>query len=103
MEISARTSCRFHPQETAFADKAVISALCHDQTSRALFDHLVGAAEQREWDCEAERLGGLEVYEQLNFRRLRDRQVGRLHASENFPGISTEQKEIFRFITSVAD
>src|SRR4030088_792637 len=35
-----------------------------------LFDHLICAAEQRDWDCEAERLGGLEVYEQLNFRRL---------------------------------
>ena len=43
---------------------------CVNQTSRASFDHLICAAEQRDWDCEAERLGGLEVYKQLNFRRL---------------------------------
>src|ERR1700682_297599 len=91
------------PQQQTLLSPAVTSVSCHDQTSRASFDHLVGAAEQREWHCEAERLGGLEVYEQLNFRRLHDRQVGRLHASENFPGISTEQTVIFRFIASVAD
>jgi hypothetical protein len=51
-------------------------------------------------DCEAERLGGLEVYEQLNFRGLHDREVGRLHASENFPGVTTEQTVIFCFIAS---
>jgi hypothetical protein len=44
------------------------------------FEHLVGTAEHRERDSEPERLGGLEAYEQLNFRRLRDRQVGRLLA-----------------------
>jgi len=37
------------------------------------FDHLVGAAEQRERECEAERLGGLEIDEQLEFDRLRNR------------------------------
>src|SRR6266478_5323532 len=32
MEISARTSCPFHPQEQTFADRAVISALCQPKT-----------------------------------------------------------------------
>ena len=36
---------------------------------------LLGAAEQREREREAERLGGLEVQEQLNFRGLLNRQV----------------------------
>jgi hypothetical protein len=26
------------------------------------FDYLVGTAEQREWDCDAEGLGGFQVY-----------------------------------------
>jgi hypothetical protein len=47
-----------------------------------LFDDLVGAGEDRWWDCEAERLGGLEIEEQLKGRRLRNRQIGRLGALE---------------------
>jgi hypothetical protein len=69
----------------------------------ASFDYLVGAAEQREWDGETERLCGLEVYNQLDLRRLHDRQVGRLLALENLPGVDADQTIIFRFIASVAD
>jgi hypothetical protein len=32
------------------------------------FDHLVGAAEQRLRNCEAEHLGGLEINDHLDFR-----------------------------------
>src|SRR6266498_1371608 len=67
------------------------------------FDHLVRAAEQREWDSEAESLGSLEVYDQLDFRRLHDRQVGRLLALENFPSVDPDQTVIVRFTASVAD
>ena len=38
--------------------------------SDALFDHLVGAAGQEQKDRDAERLGGFEVYDQLNFRSV---------------------------------
>src|SRR5436190_11083761 len=51
------------------------------------FDHLVGAAEQRQRDREAERLGGLEVDYQLDFRCLLHWQVGWLLALENTTGI----------------
>jgi hypothetical protein len=44
----------------------------------ASFDYLVGAAEQRKWDGETERLCGFEVYNQLDLRRLHDRQVSPL-------------------------
>jgi hypothetical protein len=37
------------------------------RTAKGLFDHFVGAAEQREWEVYAERLGGLEVDEELDF------------------------------------
>jgi hypothetical protein len=35
----------------------------------SLFDHLVGAGEQRGRNCEAKRLGGFEVDHQLVLRR----------------------------------
>ena len=51
------------------------------------FDHLVGAAEQRGREREPDRLGGLEVDDQLDFRGLLDRQVGGLVAFEDPAGI----------------
>jgi len=39
------------------------------------FDHLVGAAEQCQRDCDAERLCCFEIYDQLDLRSLHDRQV----------------------------
>src|SRR2546430_16628965 len=47
------------------------------------FDHLVGAADERERDGEAERLGGRKVDDQLDLRGLLDRQGGRLLAGNN--------------------
>src|SRR5246127_352608 len=57
-----------------------------DRTSLRLahsFDHLVGSAEQREWDGEAKRLGRSQIDYQFNFRGLLDRQVSRLFTFEN--------------------
>ena len=41
--------------------------------SAALLDHFVGAVENRERDCQTERLGGLEIDDQFDFRGLLDR------------------------------
>ena len=54
------------------------------------FDHLVGAGKQRRRDVEAERLGGVEVDEQLDFRGLLDRQVRRLLALEDLSGVNSD-------------
>src|SRR5262249_29985133 len=43
-----------------------------------LLDHLIRQDEERRGDGEAERLGGLEVDDQLEFRRPLDRQIPRL-------------------------
>src|SRR5262245_11648207 len=48
-----------------------------------LFDHLVGASEQRRRHLDAERLGGFEIDDQLELGGLQDGQVGWLFALEN--------------------
>src|SRR5712691_5309812 len=47
------------------------------------FDDLVGASDQRQRDVDAERLGSLEVDDQLDFRDLLHWQLSRLIALEN--------------------
>ena len=54
-----------------------------------LLDHLVGADEQSGRHSKAERLGGLEIDEQLNFYRLLHRQIGWVVALENPTGVDT--------------
>ena len=55
-----------------------------------LFDHLVGAAEQRLRNCEAEHLGGLQINDHLDFRGLLNWQVGGLLTLENLTGVEAE-------------
>ena len=49
------------------------------------FNDIVGAGEDRRRDREAERVGGLEIDDELEFGRLLDRQIGRFGALEDFP------------------
>src|SRR5215469_8112169 len=63
-----------------------------DRTSLRLahsLDHLVGKAEQRRRHGETQRPGGLVIDHQLEFRRLRNRQVRGLRALEDATGIDT--------------
>src|SRR5215471_20836539 len=56
-----------------------------------LFDHLVDDRKQTRWDCDAERLCGFQIDEELEFCRLHHRQIGRLLTLENAAGVNTSQ------------
>jgi len=53
-------------------------------TKIPLFDHLVRGGEQRLRDVQPQRLGGLEIDDQLELGRLLDGDVTRLGTPENF-------------------
>ena len=62
---------------------AALRICANRRHAEVLFDHLVGAGEQRCLDGEAERPGGLEIDHQLVLGRRLHRQVGGLLALED--------------------
>jgi hypothetical protein len=60
-----------------------MSDKCQKRTLHSLFDHLIGAGQQRGRHCQSERFRGLHIDGQLIFGRHLNRQVGRLLALED--------------------
>src|SRR5258706_11856921 len=71
-------------------------------TTLSSFDHLIGAREQRERQGDAERLGGLEVKDQLDLCGKLDRQVAGRSAFENLIDVYGSPPPILGQIDPVA-
>src|SRR6516225_11529505 len=86
-EPTLRSDCYkflFHRASSAtFATQSAKSGHSHCSKKAPLFDHLVGAGEQRWRDVEAKRFGGLEVDHKLVPGRVLHREVTRLLTLEN--------------------
>src|SRR3954447_11401185 len=98
MTSSARASSNGGTATPESPLTAVIAAIANgspDSTqsgrSPALLDNLVGARQHRLRHSEAERLRGLEIDDQLENRRLVDRQIGGLGALEDLSRVITDQ------------
>src|SRR5262249_37200130 len=83
----SRASCPLYPQKQTSELNRVMSALCQKRTFARLFDDLVRRGREIRRHLDAERLGGLEVDDQLKFVRLYHRQVSRLLPLENSPDV----------------
>jgi len=60
------------------------------QQKAPLFDHLVGAELDRRRQLDADRLGGLEVDDQLEFGGLLNWKIGRFRTVEYFDHVKSE-------------
>src|SRR5215813_324983 len=72
-----------YPQKRTWFSTIAMSALCQKRTWHHSFDHLVGAGEHRRRNCEAKRLGSLEIDYQLILGRRLHRKIRWLLALED--------------------
>src|SRR5258708_13769836 len=70
------------------------------QTAWSL-DHLVGTREQRRRHSETERLRGCKIDDEIEFRGLLDRDVGRLRPAQNLIDIFGSAPEETREVWSI--
>src|SRR4029077_1480250 len=64
--------------------------MCQKRTFHYLFDHFVGAIEQRTQYVETKRPGSLEIDHEFEFHGLLDRQIGRLCSIQNLLDIARQ-------------
>jgi hypothetical protein len=80
---------RLAHSQTDAIDPSRTFATVNCRIAKGLFDHLVGGGEQLRWYGDAERFWGLEVDDQLERGRLKDRQIGGLCALKDLAGVGT--------------
>src|SRR5262245_9129277 len=80
-----------------------MSALGQKRTLGPLFDHLVGASDQRRRHCETKCLGGLEVDGQLELCWQLNRKIARLLPLENPGHVNTSAAKSIRLARTITD
>src|SRR5260370_41230653 len=92
----------YAPQQTV----SLFDHLCQERPNapqqKASLENLVGTAGQRQRNGDAERTGGLQVDEHLDFGRLLHWQISRLSTFKNAPGIDSDEAMCFRHVGPVA-
>jgi NAD(P)-dependent dehydrogenase (short-subunit alcohol dehydrogenase family) len=84
--LNARRTRPLFPNDRTSTALISSSDKCQTQTSRQLFDHLVGGGEERGRDRNAESRAGLEVDHQIEFGRPLHWQIGRLGQPDDLVG-----------------
>src|SRR3979490_721390 len=70
--------------------------------AKLLFDYLVGGGQERFREGDAERLGGLEIDDQLDLCDLLYREVRGFFALENAAGVNTDLAVRIKTVRSIA-
>jgi hypothetical protein len=72
--LTARRSLPVYPDKQTFSVSVGMSQRGHNRThalqQTGLLNHLVGASNDRRWDCEPKGLSGSEIDDQLELRWL---------------------------------
>src|SRR5262245_46916187 len=103
--MQRKTSCPLYPRKRTCAVQLGMSALGQKRThalQQFLFDHLVGAGDQRWRHGDAERSGGHEIDDQHKLCRLLDMQIVRFRTLENPTRVVAAQAIVFSNSASVA-
>src|SRR5262249_54089270 len=81
------------------------SAVWHSDAARGpstpSLDYLVSTQQKRLWNRQAERLGGCNVDDEIELRRLLDRDVARLRATQNLIDITSGAPEKVQKVRSI--
>src|SRR5215510_1059850 len=96
----------FH-QEQTFVGTHRTAVSCQEATyasqqTAPLFDHLVGAADQRQRKSEAKRLGRLEIDHELDFHSQLNREIARLFTLENPARVNAGQTISVGHVATIA-
>ena len=71
------------------------------QQTAPLFDHFVGAQQERFRDCQPERFGGGQIDDEIELGRLIDRDIARLRPAQNFVSIVGGTLKLVREVWSI--